>query len=240
MNTGDVVAIPMADNTIHILKILRIDSDPRMGETFHCTSYEPVAALPAQADMGRLKIGCWHAPISGESIRKQGKVLFNVPVAREDLKGYFVYLKETDIRRWSEETGVDLDQLFDEAKQHYVEGCGLADREQFREAIEAYTEAIELFPLFMEAIDNRGLAYMDLHEWDNAMVDFRESMAKFPDSPVAMFSYGECLLRKDKLEEAEKLFSEGKKRWPEDPHFTAMMKALGKHKRAQKPWWKFW
>lgn len=240
MNEGDVIGMKMPDGAFSIKKILKIDVHPVMGATFHCKDYELVTQLRSREDVARLRVVCQHAPINGASIEKEFKVLFNEPVRKEELGGFFLYLKEMDFPRYTKESGIDVNAMLDEANMHYRQGCALAEARKFREAIDAYSEAIEIFPLLFEAIDNRGLAHMDLGEWDQAIADFKYSLSKNPDGQCAFFSLGECYLKKGEVDEAAKIFAEGNKRWPKNKMFGQFLKAINKAKCPGKPWWKIW
>jgi len=102
------------------------------------------------------------------------------------------------------------------ARERYREANDLADRGEFRAAIEAYGQAIAAFPTFHEAIDNRGLTWMDLGEWDLAIADFDASLLIHPEGFTAFFSRGEAFLRSGRLDEAEAIFTEGLTRFPDD------------------------
>ncbi|MBN1779157.1 MAG: tetratricopeptide repeat protein [Candidatus Buchananbacteria bacterium] len=83
--------------------------------------------------------------------------------------------------------------LFEEANQ-------LKDLRAQPLAIQKYTEAIEIYPNFWEALDNRGLTKMDFAQVDfnqnkEAILDFEKSLLINPQSFVALFSIGECYFR---------------------------------------------
>lgn len=50
-------------------------------------------------------------------------------------------------------------------------GLRLTDEKKLFEAIDSYSKAIDLFPPFFEAIDNRAFCKMDLGMWAEAIED---------------------------------------------------------------------
>jgi hypothetical protein len=89
MKQGDFIGLPLGDKLFQVIKILRIDSHPKMGETFHCMTFDPVSNLPSPESIRMLKLAAYHVPMDGSSIRENGKVLFNIPVSEKDLFGYY-------------------------------------------------------------------------------------------------------------------------------------------------------
>ncbi len=51
-------------------------------------------------------------------------------------------------------------------------------------------------------------------EYENAIKDFEASLIVKPDDITAFFTRGECLMKLDKLREAEAIFKEGADRFP--------------------------
>jgi eukaryotic-like serine/threonine-protein kinase len=76
-------------------------------------------------------------------------------------------------------------KIVPEWKQHELlttKGSFLADRpgkdkfQNFKKAIEAYTEALNLKPDFVEALQGRGQAYASLKQWEEALKDFDKAV----------------------------------------------------------------
>jgi tetratricopeptide (TPR) repeat protein len=156
-----------------------------------------------------------HAPIDAASFREGWELIGNQKVEREELEGFILYLKYTDFSRYLEFTGQDVKKVVSEANQHYRRAYALGDQKKPAEAIEEYGKAIDLFPLFYEALDNRGFTYMELGRWRDALNDFEESLRVEPNGFSAYFSRGECLLRLKEFAAAERQFSEGIAKFPE-------------------------
>jgi tetratricopeptide (TPR) repeat protein len=254
LQPGDIVAIKHSNNTYGIIKILRIDRSTAGDVTqhnYHCLMYEPVSALPGPEDVAFFSVLAWHAPIAGKSIEQDGKVISNVPVTNQELVGYIEYLKQTNWPQYVTETGFDADVELPQAQQHYEHGCKLADAGQFQEAIDAYSQALDIFPFFIEALDNRGFAKMDLGRFTEAINDFRLALDHDENNPVALFSMGECHFKLGDYGAAEAIFEECVKRWPDQEHhhkFLSIARDLGRGAREQpsetrpekRPWWKRW
>ena len=195
---GDVIYIK-TDDGYHVNKILKVDEQG----TFHVLTYEPISRKPKEKDLKELTVSCYHAPIASLS---DSEFLTNIPVKEEDLEGYLEYLKMTDFKKYVEETGQDMDEIIERATEEFQRGNDLAEDGEFEEALLHYTETIQLFPLFYEALDNRGLTYMDLKKLDLAILDFNDSLEINPDGIVAAFSLGECFYKLGKFQKALEQF----------------------------------
>jgi tetratricopeptide (TPR) repeat protein len=139
----------------------------------------------------------------------------NQPVSKEELVGFVEYLKLTDFPRYVSFTGQDSKQIVRKANEHYKRAYSLGEQGKRVEAIAEYSHAIDLFPLFYEAIDNRAFTYMELGKYKEALADFELSLRVNPNGMAAFFSKGECLLRLGQASAAEAIFSEGVTRFPE-------------------------
>lgn len=145
-----------------------------------------------------------------------------------------------------------------EANAHYRKANALGDAGQKEESIREYTKAVELFPLFFEAIDNRAFTYMELGDYAAALRDFEASLAVNPLGHKAFFARGECYLKSGAFEKAAQVFEECLHRFPEPEHRDFLLHHLKlaraqmpsqAHKEHQNPegpaaaaapWWKFW
>jgi tetratricopeptide (TPR) repeat protein len=201
-----------------VLKVLRIDRIPvsEGGDIYHCLSYQPARTKPRLAEVRCLEVRVWHSPVASESLDGAVELLGHACVKADELRGFLEYLKHTDVPRYYRESGQDVEKVIRDANLFYREGCRLADDGDFEEAIEAFTRAVELFPPFYEALDNRGLARMDLGDFHGALVDFDQSLRVHGNNPVALFSRGECLCRLGEFRDAVALFEECATRWPEN------------------------
>ena len=209
INEGDILYTKM-DSKFQLCKILRIDEDTK---TFHTLTYNPLDNLPKLNQIEKLDVFIWHAPIASFP---KSTTLTNIPVKENELTGYYEYLRHTDFKRFVDETGEDLDTIINNAAQSYNDGNDLSSQGEYEKALTKYTEAINLFPLFHEALDNRGLTYMDLGQWDIAILDFKDSLGINPDSFLAVFSIGECYFRLKDFQKALEHFKQALEIEPEN------------------------
>ena len=64
-----------------------------------------------------------------------------------------------------------------EAEEHFNAGVELQERGKWEEAIAEYDEAIRLDPKFADAYYNRGNAYADLRQYEEAIQDYGDRVA---------------------------------------------------------------
>jgi tetratricopeptide (TPR) repeat protein len=229
LKQGDVI-VQHGEGGWRAIKVLALDPWPGGTFTAHCLSYESVADKPTLESLRSARVRAWHAPIAAESFRHGWERIGNVPPAKEELVGFIDYLKLTDFPRYAAFTGQKVDEIVRQANQHYQRANALGEQGRRTEAIAEYGVAIELFPLFYEAIDNRAFTYMELGRVREALADFDESLRVNPDGVSAFFSKGECLLKLGDLQAAERIFQEGVRRFPEQrdlfAKFLAQARAL--------------
>ena len=182
-------------------KILRIETWPDHSKVWHIRIYKELDHQPTVMDIKKLKIFIGHVPIG--SLDKDAHFITNMPVTTEDLDGYYEYLKRTDYSKYAKETGQSVQDLVKKASYYFKKGNQLSDEKKFQEAITAYDQTIDIFPQFYEAIDNRGIARMDLALYEEASEDFKESLDTAPNMPTAQFSLGECYYRLGQYSEAQ-------------------------------------
>ena len=188
---GDVF-YTILDGEIHLEKLLKFD---REFDTYHILSYRPVKTLPAKNGLQNLQIFAHHAPINKNGFENP-KLFAHTTVSAADLSGYHEYLRQT----------ADNKEIVSIAHDYFLEGNRLADEKKFEESIDEFSKAVDLFPQFYEAIENRAFSKMDLRRLDEAIEDFNLSLEVFPESLSAIFSVGECYLKMGKIGEAEKYF----------------------------------
>jgi len=254
---GDVLVSRREDGDWMAVKVLAVDSWPDGDDTLQCLVYRPIAHSPT-ADSFRSPDdhGC-HGPISAAGFAEGWEVLCTSPIQDGDLDGYHLYLKMTDFGRYLEVTGQSVDAVVAQANAYYRAASALDDDGKKLEAIDTYSQAIELLPMFFEAIDNRAFLQMEFGEYDMALIGFEDSLRVNSDGNSAFFSRGECLLRLGRLEEAEQVFEEGQQRFPEHRDMyvrylaetleqkrkleaTGNATALTQSKDKARPWWKPW
>lgn len=172
----------------YLYKLLKVDA---VFGTYHVLTYKPLDQLPGKEQLEKLEIFAYHAPIAITGFEKP-KLFAQTELTDDDFIGYHEYLKQTQ----------NFDELIPIANKYYQEAYALTDLKQHEAAIEKYSRAIDLFPQFYEAIDNRAFCKMDLARWNEAIEDFRLSLTVNSQSVLAEFSIGECYLKMKKYKEA--------------------------------------
>ncbi|MBA3693160.1 MAG: tetratricopeptide repeat protein [Acidobacteria bacterium] len=180
------------DNHFHINKLLKFE---REFNTYHILSYQPVEQLPEIREIENLGIFIHHAPIDKNGFENP-KLLTKSKVSANDLRGYHEYLRQTH----------GTEDLIATAGDYYSKGNLLAEEKRFEESIDEYSKAIDLIPVFYEAIDNRAFSKMDLARWAEAIEDFELSLQVNPESVIAEFSIGECYLKSGDYIQAKEHF----------------------------------
>jgi tetratricopeptide (TPR) repeat protein len=211
------------------IKILLVDPWPDGSAAAHCLIYDTLPTKPTLEALRSTAVRLWHTPIDAGSFCSGWELIGNEAPASDELVGFIEYLKRTDFSRYVSFTGVDVQQIVHQANQHYDRANELAAAGEREAAITEYGEAVDLFPLFFEAIDNRALTYMELDRLEEALHDFEESLQVNPEGVTACFSRGECLMKLGQLDAAETAFQEGLDRFPE--HKDAFVRIL-EHLRA--------
>ena len=212
---GDILIQQDRDGMWHTVRILEVDKVPDGTSTAHCLSYQSSGTKPTMLSVPKLVVRTWHAPILANSFASGWERIGSEAVSKEELSGFIEYLKHTNFSRYLSVTGQDGNKLVKKANEHYKLANTLGEQGSRNEAIEEYTAAVELFPLFYEAIDNRAFTYMELGKYEDARRDFDLSLQVNPDGVTAFFSKGECLMKLGKLAEAEAVFDKGAPRFPE-------------------------
>ncbi|MEM7801896.1 MAG: tetratricopeptide repeat protein [Chloroflexota bacterium] len=216
LKPGDVITRQQDDGLWSVVKVIAIDLYPDGEATVHSYCYEPTASKPELAMLVDQPVATYHAPIDGASLTPEERWEFidNIPLQKEDFKGFFAYLKITDFRRYAEATGQNLDALVAQANELHKQAYAAGTNEAYQEAIDLYSQALEIFPSFHEALDNRGLTYMDIGDYAAAQRDFDQSLYINPQGLTAFLSKGECLLNLGERQKAARLYQLGMERFP--------------------------
>ena len=188
LKEGDIIYSP-AEANYHLWKILRIDAKQNL---WHVLTYAPLNHVPQINDIHQLEVLSWHAPMTPI---EDAEFLINRGVTVDDLQGYHYYLKTTDFVRYCQETNQEVETVIGQANEAFEEGFNLTDGKRYDEAIAKYGEAIALYPLFYEAIDNMGLVKMQQEKFYPAIEDFKWSLKLNPSGELAEFSLGDCYYR---------------------------------------------
>ncbi|MDR6517989.1 tetratricopeptide (TPR) repeat protein [Variovorax paradoxus] len=213
LKKGDVLAY-RSDKAWRAVWVLEVDPWPDGTSVAHCLSYQPLDQKPTVESLKHAEVLIWHSPIDADGVSRGSELIGNRQPAEDDLIGFAEYLRLTDFPRYLELMGQDGHEIVHEANAHYLRGNELCEQGRKQEGIAEYDAAVELFPLFFEAIDNRAFTRMELGDFQGALEDFEQSLQVNPDGEAAFFSKGECLMRLGQLAAAESTFKEGRERFP--------------------------
>lgn len=214
VKTGDVL-VQISESGWSAVKVLEVDLWPDGTAAAHCLTYQPLKNKPSIKSLERASILVMHATIDAGSFGSGWERIGNKVPSEEELVGFIDYLKLTDFQRYVAHTGQDAKDIVRRANEHYKRAFSLTSQGKRVEALSEYDQAIDLFPLFYEAIDNRAFTYMELGKLREALADFDHSLRINPNGMVAFFTKGECLTKLGELKAAENVFSEGLERFPE-------------------------
>lgn len=126
---------------------------------------------------------------------------------------------------------------------HYIQrfnlGVAHADKEQFDEAIDAYSDALRLnrredqreVLQYANALNNRGIAYAEKDDYGNAIADFQEAVKLAPGNPDFLQNLGDALGNAGRAEEAEEAYA--RTRAPRIPREAVQVVSLPRGWRAR-------
>lgn len=211
---GDVLV--QKENRWKTVKILNVEKLKGNSEvTLHVMFYEESKNKPTLSNMANFPVEIFHVPIDAKEFKHSWEWLGNTGVKTSDLVGFLAYLKQTHFSRYVEMTNQNMDELVSLANAKYRKAYALAEQHQFNEAIALYSEAVELFPLFIEAIDNIAFAYMDMGDNERAIEYFDQSLKIESNGFTALYYKGKCLINIGELDSAIAIFKDGMSRFPE-------------------------
>jgi len=214
VQVGDIIVQQNSEGWSAI-KILAVDLWPDGSYAAHCLTYQSTRTKPTIESLEKTSVRVWHAPIDAASFNNGWEKIGNHKPSVDELVGFTEYLKLTDFPRYISFTGKDAKEIVRKANEHYKLAYALGEKGKKLESIAEYSQAIEMFPLFYEAIDNRAFTYMELGNYKAAISDFEESLRVNPDGVSAFFSKGECLMKLGQLKAAKQVFAEGIQKFPD-------------------------
>lgn len=215
VGTGDIIAQHREDGSWHVVKILAIDNLADDSATAHCLTYQPTAQKPTLGEMPNLAVFLHHSPVDAAEFSTGWQLIGNTPSTVAELSGFVEYLKHTDFPRYAIIINQKVEDLIAEANRNYKLGVIAGESRQFEQAIESYSIAIDQYPLFSEAFDNRAFIHMDRGQLSNAIRDFQHSLQVNPNGVTAFFAMGECLLKLEQYDDATQVFEAGIAKFPD-------------------------
>ncbi|MDC0936435.1 tetratricopeptide repeat protein [Pirellulales bacterium] len=123
------------------------------------------------------------------------------------------------------ERAISID--FESPLPHFWIGLSYAAEEDYREAINHYSNAVDQRDDFALAFVNRGLAYYKLGEFEKAIDNFNEAISFEPLEPEHYYKRGMSHVRLEQYDQAATSFADALRKAPD------MAKAKAGMKRAQ-------
>ncbi|MDR7122964.1 tetratricopeptide repeat protein [Rheinheimera soli] len=197
------------------VKILEVDKSENNQVTLHAVFFEESKEKPSLSNLNNVLIKIHHAPVDADGFKQSWELLGNSTVTNNELEGFFEYLKQTDFQRYAEVTNQNVDDLISAANAKYKEAYSFSQQSKFNEAIKLYSEAVDLFPMFVEAIDNIAFAYMDIGDNEAAIKYFDKSLNIEPNNFTALYYKGHCFINLRDRDAAIAVFEDGMTRFPE-------------------------
>lgn len=124
------------------------------------------------------------------------------------------YLTRFKISQESINNGIYLKPLNEnelQAVQYMNIGKRWFDSRQYEKALTYYNYAIELWPVFSEAYNNRAVAEIRLNRIDQALSDLKQAISLDPNCAAAYYNRGRLWLKVDRYEDALRDFTRAKK-----------------------------
>jgi tetratricopeptide (TPR) repeat protein len=174
---GDIF-YTMQDNKYCFYKMIAPNFD---ANKFHIISYKKIDKLIQKTEIDLLEISEYHFK-ADRNLFKEATYFDEKILKSTELSPYHNYLRETE----------QGNLIVDFAIDYFNKALKLTDEKKYLEAIDEYTKAIDLLPSFYEALDNRAFCKMDLGLWNDAILDFNESLFENSNSALAELSIGEC------------------------------------------------
>jgi TPR repeat protein len=88
------------------------------------------------------------------------------------------------------------------ARKHYNEGNDAFAKGDLRAAVASFTRALESFPSFAEAYDNRGIARRRIGQFEEAVADHSKAIAIKPAMAEAYHNRAEALIKLNRYKDA--------------------------------------
>ncbi|WP_125779706.1 tetratricopeptide repeat protein [Pseudoalteromonas rubra] len=202
------------DTQWQALKLVSIDNDVPADPTYHAVMYTPSESKPTLQDIKNLTIQLRHAPLSQAVLSEGWRRLGNQEVTELERAGYVDYLKHNDFNKYADVTGQKVDELIASANAKYREAYALSEQKQFSQALDLYHEALDIFPMFIEAVDNIAFILMDHGQFQDAINAFDHSLAISPGA-TALYYKAQCYAEMREYQTAMYLFQQGMTQFPE-------------------------
>ena len=138
---------------------------------------------------------------------------------------YFGFFK-TRLKHIAALSDFSPDQCGD-AQSLYLEALVLDNANDFENAIKKYSAALKIVPVFWEALDNRGLCHMKLHDFTAAIESFELSTQINSESPLALVALIKCYRENIQNVNAMHVAQYCTQKWPDKSPFPNWEPLLG-------------
>lgn len=209
IKTGDILT-SYTNDKYYLVKVIDIDEE---NDIYHISMYGPFDEVPKNTAENREIIFSLHVPVTNLKIET---VLGNVDVTGEELKAYNEFLKITNFKKYVEMNNLKVEDIANDANKEFALGNEEYEQGNFKDAIYHFSNALNTYPGFFEAADNRGLARMALGELNEAIKDFEFSTMINPESHISFFCIGECYFHLGEMEKAKESFGKALEIKPDD------------------------
>lgn len=115
----------------------------------------------------------------------------------------------------------------EQAQALYLEALAHDDTNDLENAIVKYSAALDVVPHFFEALDNRGLCHMKLHDFVSAIPSFETSTQVNGDSPLALVALIKCYRETGSSSNAMHVSQYCIEKWPDKSPFPNWEELLG-------------
>ncbi|MBQ4813316.1 hypothetical protein A7985_12580 [Pseudoalteromonas luteoviolacea] len=214
INIGDIFSF-QENGAWQALKVLDTHTDEYNSTTVHVLIYKPSTTKPTLKSLRNQPILSYHAPLSHTLFTSDWQFVGHASPLSAELKPYINYLKHNDFKKYAAATDQKIDDLIFRANTQYTKGYALSQAAQYEQAIEAYKQAVNIFPLYYEAIDNIGFAYMDMGEFEKAIEYFDRSLGVYPEGATALYYKGMSYINLEDAANAIETFKQGIEAFPE-------------------------
>lgn len=209
MKIGDI-STTYTNEKYYLVKVIDIDEENNI---FHVSMYGPFDSVPENTPKNREKVFALHLPIQD---LKADNILGNMPVTGQELKGYSEFLKITNFKKYVEINNLKVEDIANEANAEFALGNEKYEQQNFKDAIYHFSNALNIYPGFFEAADNRGLSRMAMGELNEAIKDFEFSTMVNPDSHIAYSCIGECYYHLKDFKKSKEYFLKSQEVKPDD------------------------
>lgn len=188
MQAGDYIFTREDDSTYRVCRILHLDAQANAA---HVSAFKALDKDPSGLPLDQLELTSMHLPIMASSFA-DWKVLAQHPLTRDDLAGYFEYLKYTDFTAYLKATDQNIDDFVQAAEAKDKEGEASHDRKDYLAAIEKYRESYEIWPLFYEGMVHEAICHISLKNYPAAIHCLENSTHIRGNTPFIDCMIGEC------------------------------------------------